>query len=260
MSRTFFDDIIEHKKKLIASKQHLYGLLKQKLTGGQTRYQLFKRALIDQAGISIIAEVKKASPSKGVIRSDFDPVEIAKIYESHHAKAISVLTEEKFFLGDMAYLKKIADTVKVPVLAKDFFIDEGQLFEAAFYGASAVLLIAAMLSDSQMKDFIGVASRLDLDCLVEVHDQDELDRAVKIGAEIIGINNRDLQTFNVDINTAFDLIRNVPSDKVVVVESGITSHEDIVKLSAAGCRAFLIGESLMRAPDIGRKLDEFLKG
>lgn len=218
----------------------------------------FGRALSAGGGIRLIAEVKKASPSKGVIREDFDPLEIARIYEDSGAACISVLTDRRFFQGSLDYISLIRPAVAIPLLRKDFIIDAYQIFEARARGADAVLLIAACLEKSQLEDYMGIAGELALDVLVEAHTYKELDRALLAGAEIIGINNRDLSTFTVDIGTTLSLINDIPDDRIVVSESGIRSRDDVLRLQQAGVDAILVGESLMRERDIGKKVRELL--
>lgn len=207
----------------------------------------------------IIAEIKRASPSKGLIREDFDPVAIAKDYASHGASAISVLTEEKFFQGSLNYLEQIHDAVAVPLLRKDFMLDPYQVVEAKSFGADAILLIAAMLDGSVMVELRSQANELGLDVLVEVHNELELDAAREAGAQLIGINNRDLKTFNVDIGTTERLVPRLPAGVPAVCESGIDSLEQIRRVEKLGVHLFLIGESLMRAPRPGEKLSALLR-
>lgn len=215
-------------------------------------------ALTGKDRISIIAEVKRASPSKGMIREDFDPAEIAKIYEENGADAISVLTEESFFQGKPEYLTEVKRVATLPVLRKDFIIDEYQIYESRILGADAILLIVAALSDAQLRDFLGLAEELGMDCLMEVHDRRELERALSVGANIIGINNRDLKTFKADLTRTLDLLPHIPEGKVVVSESGIHDLKGVLDLRRRGVDAVLVGEVLMRAGDIGNKLRELL--
>ncbi|MFA5073462.1 MAG: indole-3-glycerol phosphate synthase TrpC [Nitrospirota bacterium] len=206
--------------------------------------------------LRIIAEVKKASPSKGVIRQDFDPIEIAKTYEEHGASCISVLTESRFFQGSLGFLPFIREAVKLPLLRKDFIIDAYQIYEARVAGADAILLIAGCLDKRELEDFIGMATELHLDVLVESHSYSELDKTLNAGALLVGINNRDLATFKVDLQTTLDLLKDIPDDRIVVSESGITNRSDILRLEKAGVDAVLVGEALMREQDIGAKLKE----
>jgi len=206
----------------------------------------------------IIAEVKKGSPSKGVIRADFDPLEIALTYQDNGASCLSVLTDEHFFLGHLSYLALIREQVSLPLLRKDFIFDPYQVYQARAAGADAVLLIAAMLELSQLREFSAIARELSLDVLLEVHDERELEVALQTDCTLIGINNRDLRSFAVDIATSERLAALVPPGRVLVAESGITRRDEIVRLEGKGLHAFLIGESLMREDDIGAKLQELL--
>jgi indole-3-glycerol phosphate synthase len=213
--------------------------------------------------IALIAEVKKASPSAGVICSDFDPVRIARSYEAGGAACLSVLTDETFFQGSKEYMRAIRDATRLPVLRKDFIIDPLQILEAIEYGADAVLLIVSILSDQELKLFLSMTMEAGLDALVEVHDSAELDRALAAGASLIGINNRDLRTFGVSLDTTGRLIAHARAHpevrrKTFVAESGIHTRADVEKLSAAGAHAMLVGESLMREKDIGAKIAELL--
>ncbi len=210
-------------------------------------------------GRRIIAEVKKASPSKGVIREDFDPVAIARDYASHGASAISVLTEEDFFQGSLLHLEQIRGAVSEPLLRKDFIMDPYQLFETKSYGADAVLFIAALLDPALLRDLIAQAKGLSLDTLVEVHSEAELHSAVESGAQVLGINNRDLKTFAVSLSTTEKLAPLIPRGMPAVCESGIDSLEQIRRVEQWGIRVFLIGESLMRAPQPGEKLRALLE-
>jgi indole-3-glycerol phosphate synthase len=212
----------------------------------------FQRALVDFSGVSLIAEAKKASPSKGVICPDFDPVAIARQYQTGGAQALSVLTDEQFFQGSLAYIPQVRAAVSLPVLRKDFLIHEVQIAQAARFGADAILLIAAILETEQIKDFLAQSRELGMDALVEVHDEAELDKALAAGSPLIGINNRNLQDFSMDLQTTFRLQREIPKDIPVVSESGIRTVEDIRRLAAAGIAAVLVGETLMRAG--GREL------
>lgn len=218
----------------------------------------FGKALSCGPDIRLIAEVKKASPSKGVIRQDFDPVKIAGIYEQTGAACLSVLTEKKYFQGDLAYLGGIRKAVGLPLLRKDFIIDEYQIFEARAAGADAILLIAACLERSRLEDYLCVAAGLGLDVLVESHTAKELDTSLRAGALLVGINNRDLHTFKVSLDTTFGMLQDIPEDRIVVSESGIKTRDDVVKLQQAGVDAILVGESLMREQDIGSKVKELL--
>lgn len=223
----------------------------------------FERHLREAAGsdwTAIIAEVKKGSPSKGLIRSDFDPLEIAEIYQNNGATCLSVLTDEHFFMGHLRYLALIRETVSLPLLRKDFIFDPYQIYEARAAGADAILLIAAMLDIGQLREFYGIAKELHLDVLLEVHDEAEMEAALQTDCPLIGVNNRNLRTFVIDMETTGRLARMIPRDRLLVAESGINSRADIERLQADGAAAFLIGESLMREADIGAKLRELLEG
>ena len=209
--------------------------------------------------IRLIAEIKKASPSKGLIRSDFDPIQIARAYESGPVSAISVLTEEDFFQGHLSYIMRVKEVTTKPILRKDFIIDEYQLYESRLYGADAVLLIAAILEKRRASEYLLLAAELGLAVLFEVHDEYDLEKALDIGADIIGINNRDLNTLAIDLSTTLRLKREIPADRIVVSESGIRTRQDVLTLQDNGIDAMLIGTSFMEAPDIGKKIDELLK-
>lgn len=221
----------------------------------------FHRALASgrKREMGLIAEVKKASPSKGLIRPDFHPVELAKSYEAAGTDCISVLTDETYFQGSGAYLSAIREAVKVPLLRKDFVIDERQIYEARLLGADAVLLIAAILSDAQLRDYLKTAAALGLDALVEVHDREEMERVLALGtAGLIGINNRNLRTFEVSLETTAALAELVPPEVTLISESGIRTREDIAYLAANGAKGVLIGETFMRQADVGQAVHELM--
>jgi indole-3-glycerol phosphate synthase len=217
----------------------------------------FRKALIS-GQFGFIGEVKKASPSAGVIAEDFDPVRIASVYHEAGANCISVLTDEKFFQGHLDYLAVIRQKVPSPLLRKDFTIDEVQIYQAALAGADAVLLIVASLSDDELKRFKAAADQIGIDCLIEVHDEMELGRALEAGADFIGINNRNLATFEIDLKVTEQLAPKLPEGCTIVSESGIRTAEDLRRVIAAGVHAALIGEVLMRAPDPRALLEGFL--
>ena len=204
--------------------------------------------------------MKKASPSKGVLREDFDPIEIAKTYADNGASCLSILTDEKYFQGKLQYLSEIRKVVSIPLLRKDFMIDPWQLFESRVHGADAILLIVAALKTSDLKLFLEIAKELNLSALVEVHDAEEMKEALSVGADLIGINNRDLHTFRVTLETTLNLARDLPSDpnRVIVSESGIFTRQDVDRLREGGVDAILVGESLMREADIGAKVRELV--
>jgi len=208
--------------------------------------------------ISLIAEIKRASPSKGMIREDFNLSEIVSVYDQKDVKAISVLTDERFFSGSLDYLDTVRGMTGKPLLRKDFIIDEYQVFESRACGADAMLLIVAALDGSQLSDLLGLSNELNLDTLVEVHNYNELEIALKSSAEIIGINNRDLKSLGVNLKTTFELAKDIPKDKIIVSESGINSREDIEKIETAGIDAVLVGTTIMQSDDIGKKIDELM--
>ena len=220
----------------------------------------FLAALTEYDGVAIIAEAKKASPSKGVIRPDFDPVAIARSYESAGAQAMSVLTDVDFFQGALEYIPLVRRAVNLPVLRKDFIVHEVQIQQAKVYGADAILLIAAVLDSAQIKDYLDLADELEMDVLVEVHDEPELEVAVEAGSRLIGVNNRNLRDFSVDIETSFRLRKLLPTDIPLVSESGIRSHEDFLRFAAENIQAALVGEAFMREPDPGLALQRLRQG
>ena len=209
---------------------------------------------VEKGEPAVIAEIKKASPSKGVIRANFDPVAIARSYERGGAACLSVLTDVDFFQGSDAYLQSARAACELPVLRKDFTIDPYQVVEARALGADCILLIAAALSDEQLDELSDVALQWGLDVLVEVHNRTELERAIPLGNRLIGINNRDLHTFETRLQTTIDLLDDLPADSIVVTESGIHTREDVALMRQHGVSAFLVGEVFMRAPDPGAEL------
>jgi len=213
-----------------------------------------KRSLDEN--IKLIAEIKKASPSKGIIREKFDHISIAQIYDKKHVHAVSVLTEEDFFMGSLSFLPEVKKITSKPVLRKDFIVDEYQIYETRVNSADAILLIAAILEKNQAAEYLNLARELGLSVLFEVHDYKELEMALLIACDIIGINNRNLKTLQIDMNTTFTLRREIPSDRIVVSESGIKSRTDVQKLQNIGVDALLIGTFFMEAEDIGKKIDE----
>jgi indole-3-glycerol phosphate synthase len=254
------DDIVAYKREELAMQKQCVSVTHLQDSPLFTATPLaFLQGVRDKPGRSIIAEVKKASPSKGIIRADFDPLQLAQTYAANGAAAISVLTEKKFFQGSLTYLQLIREHVTLPLLRKDFLFDPYQVYEARAFGASAILLIVAILSDDQMLELSDLAYSLGMDCLVEVHDEAELARALKCKVRLLGINNRDLRTFHTTIETSERLMRLVPSDVTVVSESGLSRSEQLRRLETQGIRAFLIGETFMAAPDPGVPLRELLR-
>ena len=253
------DTIVAYKRKELRQNQAQIPLstLKGKIAD-LPRTRDFRDALSAQNRVNLIAEVKKKSPSKGIIREDFNPVEIARTYATNGASAISVLTDREFFAGELEYLSAIREAVDLPLLRKDFTIDEYHIYQARVAGADAILLIVAILTSDQLRGFMEIAQSLELACLVEIHTEAELEVALQAGAVIVGINNRNLKTFHTDIAMTFRLRESIPPDKVVVSESGIYTREDVVRLGEANVNAILVGESLMRSPDIGMKVRELI--
>ncbi|MBL7072503.1 MAG: indole-3-glycerol phosphate synthase TrpC [Candidatus Omnitrophica bacterium] len=220
---------------------------------------MFKKNISRKGHINLIAEIKKSSPSKGIIRANFDPVKIALTYQAAGASAVSVLTDERFFDGKLEYLKKIKERITIPILRKDFIIDEYQIYESAARGADAILLISHILTREELRRYLDVTKSLGMDALVEVHNEEEVEKALNVNAPIIGINNRDLTTFNVDVSITQRLMRLLPDTKIIVSESGITSYEEVMFLKSLGVNAVLIGETFMRTENIGRKVRELMR-
>ncbi len=212
------------------------------------------RAKIAAGRPAVIAEIKKASPSKGVLRADFIAADIAQSYAEYGAACLSVLTDQTFFQGGVDYLKQARASCQLPVLRKDFMVDAYQIFESRAMGADAILLIAACLDDVQLRDFEAIALGLDMAVLVEVHDGAELARALKLKTPLIGVNNRNLKTFEVSLDTTLALMKDIPPERLLVCESGIHTREDVLRMGAAGVNAFLVGEAFMRAPEPGEAL------
>lgn len=265
----FLDEIVARKKEDIRAKKNKKYLaeMKSKLSrfkesqiGGRPPFS-FQEILSRREDFStvtplhLIAEIKKASPSRGIIREIFNPVEIAGIYESSGASAISILTEEHYFMGSLAYLEEVRSKVSLPLLRKDFLIDEIEIIEAKAYGASAILLITAILEPNQMREYFLQAKEIGLDVLVEVHSEKELERIIE-WAPVIGVNNRDLTTFEVDTKTTLRLLKYIPKDRVVVSESGLSEKEDLLPLIDNRVNAVLIGEAFMKEKDIKTALEK----
>ena len=209
------------------------------------------RAKIAAGRPAVIAEVKKASPSKGVLRADFIPADIAQSYAEHGAACLSVLTDVEFFQGSVDYLKQARASCHLPVLRKDFMVDAYQIYESRAMGADCILLIVACLDDAQLQEFEAIARSLDMAVLVEVHDQAEMERALRLKTPLIGVNNRNLKTFEVSLDTTLQLRAMVPPERIVITESGISTRDDVLRMGAAGINAFLVGEAFMRAPEPG---------
>jgi indole-3-glycerol phosphate synthase len=214
------------------------------------------RSKVEAGQAAVIAEIKKASPSKGVLREDFIPADIAQSYAEHGAACLSVLTDKDFFQGSVDYLKQARASCDLPVLRKDFMVDPYQVYEARAMGADCILLIAACLDDAQMAELEAIALGLDMAVLVEVHDAQELQRALKLKTPLVGINNRNLRTFEVSLDTTLGMLKDVPADRLLITESGILNRADVQKMRDANVHAFLVGEAFMRAPEPGEALAE----
>ena len=252
------DQIVAATRRRVADAKRSTDLRRLEQEAEQHVPRGFRRALADQTGPAIIAELKKASPSRGLIRSNFDPASLARELEAAGAAALSVLTDEEFFQGSLANLQRASAATKLPCLQKDFVVDEFQVLQARAHSADAVLLIIAVLTPAELVALSKRSRELGLDVLCEAHSEEELHRALDSGCELIGVNNRDLRTFKVDVNTALRLAKIFPKNVVSVAESGIDSGADVSRLRAAGYRAFLIGESLMRAESPGEALKTLL--
>ncbi len=257
MSVNVLDEIVAHKRLEVAAAKQLRPAaeLEARLVDAPA-VRDFRAALQSAAPrLGLIAEIKKASPSAGLIRANFDPVEIARIYEQHGANCLSVLTDEKYFQGHLDFLVAVRGAVSLPVLRKDFIIDPYQVLEARVAGADCILLIAECLNDCQMRDLYFYASDLGLETLIEIHEEENLDRVLKLEPGLLGINNRDLKKMVTDLDHTVRLSSRIPAGCLLVSESGIKTHADVVKLQQAGAAAMLVGESLMKQPDIGAAVD-----
>jgi len=229
-------------------------------TVGLPRPRDFKSAIAKPGQISLIAEIKKASPTRGIIREDFDPVEIARIYQDSGAQALSVLTDEQFFKGSLQYLEQVRKVVAIPILRKDFIIDDYQIYQSFLAGADAVLLIAAVLSKDKIASLSSIADGLGMSSIVEIHSAEDLSKIEKLNIQIVGINNRDLTSFKTDFGATERLIKLLPKDKVIISESGIKTSQDVKRLKNLGVKAVLIGEVFMASADISGKIKEIMRG
>lgn len=245
--RIYLEDIVRRKRTKVKACNFDREELMNKSTDIKDMPSFYKT--IEKDGLSIIGEIKKASPSKGIIKECFNPIEIARDYEKS-VDAISVLTEEDFFLGKDKYLQKVSQQITLPTLCKDFIIDSSQIYNAKALGASCILLIVAILTERQLVEFIIITHSLGMDALVEVHTKQEIERAIKSGAKIIGINNRNLKTFHTDISVTLNLRKYIPEDILVISESGIQSIDDIRRLSEVKINGILVGESFMKSDNI----------
>ncbi|MCX5712584.1 MAG: indole-3-glycerol phosphate synthase TrpC [Candidatus Omnitrophica bacterium] len=255
---TLKEIVARKKEKIILAKQQLPEEELKARIAGMEPTRSFIQAINKPRQVCLIAEIKKSSPSKGVIRENFVPAEIAKIYEEVGAQAISVLTEEDFFSGSLSYLTEVKSVVKLPVLRKDFILEPYQVYESRVFGADAILLIEDLLSRDKIIKMTEIAKSIGLECLVEVHDEKALKKCFNLKVPLIGINNRDLHTLEVDPKTTEKLFTLIPKDRTVVVESGIKSSQDVLFLKILGVNAVLIGTAFMESPDIRRKVEEIM--
>ena len=254
----FLEEITAHTRVVLARRKKdvpLPGLKKQ---AGERARPLKLSAALTWNGVRLICEVKKASPSRGIICPVFNPAVAARRYAAGGAAAISILTEERWFQGSLEHLRAVRETLgsRLPVLRKDFILDPYQVYEARAYGADALLLIVAILTPRELKNLLAISHELGMECLVEAHDEAEVETAVASEAKIIGVNNRDLKTFQVDLSVTWRLLPLIPPDRVVVAESGIRTRADVLRMQALGVDAVLVGEALMGAPDVTAKLKE----
>lgn len=255
------DEILMQKRKDLNELKARYPLhrLKEAVSfGKRTSERSFKKSISQPHQLNLICEVKKASPSEGILRDDFQPLKIASIYEKAGASAISVLTEPHFFMGRPSYLRTIREVTNIPLLRKDFIFDPYQIYESAILEADALLLISSILTDEELKSLLELAAELKIDVLVEVHTEEDLKKALKAGAQIIGINNRNLQTLKVDAQMAKKLLAHIPKRIVKVIESGLSRHEELLEYQTLGADAFLIGTALMKAPDMSQMIQTIL--
>jgi indole-3-glycerol phosphate synthase len=257
--RTVLDSIVAQKREEIASaKRRRSEVELERTLSNAPPVRDFLAALRNAPDIGLIAEIKKASPSAGLIREEFDPVEIGKIYEAHGASCVSVLTDEQFFQGHLDYLAAVREAIACPVLRKDFVLDRHQVLEARVAGADAVLLIAECLTDEELRLLYNEIRALGMTPLVELYEPANLIRVLALDPPLLGVNNRNLKTFTTDLKHTLHLATKLPAGVLLVSESGIRTREDVLRLKAAGCGAILVGETLMRAPDIGTMVDELL--
>ncbi|HEV2297768.1 MAG TPA: indole-3-glycerol phosphate synthase TrpC [Candidatus Acidoferrales bacterium] len=260
-SKNFLMQIVERRREAIAHRKRVLPEVALKLAvEKKTPPTRDIAAALSRPGLNIIAELKKASSSRGLLRADYHPAELAQGLEAAGAVALSVLTEEESFQGSLADLKGVSKVIKIPILRKDFIIDPWQVWETRAAGADAFLLIVAILDDVAMRDLLELGRKLKMEALVEVHSREELRRATGEGARIVGVNNRDLRTFEVKLETSLELVESIPNECIAISESGIRTHADIEQLHAAGFDAFLVGEHLMTMPEPEAGLRELLTG
>lgn len=261
MEKDFLKEVLSEKQKAIKETKQVYPEDELRIKLEEPRiYRPFKQAISAPGKLHIIAEIKRASPSEGLLREHFDPIQISRLYQNAGASAVSILTEEKYFQGKIAYLKQVRKIVDIPILRKDFIFEPYQLYESKFFGADAVLLIAEILQGGKLSEFLALAKRLELDCLVEVGNLEELQYALAQGAEIIGINNRNLHTLEVNPKIAASLVAYIPEGKVIIAESGIKTHREYLTYKKLNVNALLIGSALMKAEDIKLKIKELTEG
>ena len=260
MKNTYLDEILKVTRASVTKKKKNYPLssisypsIDSASSGGFIT--ALKRS-IKLNKFAVIAEMKRASPSQGLIRETYDPAELARKYQNAQAACISVLTNESFFKGSLEHLSLVREAVDLPILRKDFIVDEYQIFESLHRGVHCILLIVAALSKNELKDFYHLALELGMDVLVEVHNKEEIEKALELSPKLIGINNRNLETFEVDLRVSIDLSKQIPADILTVSESGIKSPKDVKNLKSSGINAFLVGEAFMRAKDPGQELQE----
>jgi indole-3-glycerol phosphate synthase len=258
MAKTILDKIVFEKRASLAQAKLEVPLVDLKERIRRRRWYADLAKALCGSGVKLIAEVKKASPSKGILVHDFKPVELARIYAENGAAAISVLTEANHFQGNLAYLRAIKTEVHIPLLRKDFIFDDYQVYESAAYGADAILLIAAILEEQEIRELKELAAKLNLSCLVEVHNEVDITKALQAGSVLIGINNRDLATFKTDLNVTRQLRTLVPEDVIVVSESGISTKADMKKMREMKINAVLVGEALVTAKSVPAKMKELL--
>jgi len=257
------EKIVEFKKKEVSElkQDNNYADLKQLAFQKEKPRGFFKKLTLSSKNrFGLIAEIKKASPSKGIIRKDFFPEQIALDYQKSGASCISVLTDKHFFMGHNSYLTKVKLTIDLPVLRKDFIVDPIQIYESRVIGADCILLITACLTDHELQDYYNIAKSLEMDVLIEIHNEEELNRALKLKPLMIGINNRNLKTMKVSLNTSKELIKNIPDEILVVSESGFKTHYDLKSMEDNGINCFLIGESFMNKTDIQKSVKNILTG
>lgn len=259
MPANILEEIVERKRAEISAARAIRSVEElQEAVQSAPPVRDFLAALQQAPRIGLIAEVKKASPSAGLIRADFDPVRIGQTYEQHGAACLSVLTDEHYFQGHLDYLRQVRQHVSIPVMRKEFILDRYQILEAREAGADCVLLIAECLNDCELRDLYFYASELGMEALIELYDPENLDRVLKLEPPLLGINNRNLKTFVTDLNHTVEMIERIPSETLLVSESGIRSAQDVQRLLDAGVGGILVGESLMRCPDIGAAVDALL--